>query len=178
MFFKQIHKLLVEWLDDIDQKIQSDDSLLNDLSEKKAKLEKFKTFNRDIDSHKDLVNKLNEKLQEDSSLKSKDIDDTLKRYEDIKKTVNDMISVSVFYEKILLYRTTYYIYAMYSLNVFFFYRNLKITSIPTFSIRSLMTVSMTGSVIARLKYSSVQTLTVIRKKFRRSLRMLTRSLDH
>lgn len=90
----QIHKLLVEWLDDIDQKIQSDDSLLDDLSEKKAKLEKFKTFNRDIDSHKDLVNKLNEKLQEDSSLKSKEIDDTLKRYDDIKTTVNDMISVS------------------------------------------------------------------------------------
>lgn len=120
MFFKQIHKLLVEWLDDIDQKIQSDDSLLNDLSEKKAKLEKFKTFNRDIDSHKDLVNKLNEKLQEDSSLKSKDIDDTLKRYDDIKKTVNDMISVSVFYVKILLCRTTYYLHAIYLFNVFFF----------------------------------------------------------
>ncbi|CAG4999353.1 unnamed protein product, partial [Parnassius apollo] len=87
----KIHKLLVEWLDDIDQKIQSDDSLLNDLSEKKAKLEKFRTFNRDIDSHKDLVNKLNEKLQEDASLKSKDIEDTLKRYEDIKKTVSEMI---------------------------------------------------------------------------------------
>ncbi|XP_038215060.1 nesprin-1 [Zerene cesonia] len=87
----KVHKVLVEWLDDIDQKIQSDDSLLNDLSEKKAKLEKFKTFNRDIDSHKDLVNKLNEKLQEDASLKTKDFEDTLQRYDDIKKTVNDMI---------------------------------------------------------------------------------------
>ncbi|KAI5642762.1 spectrin repeat domain-containing protein [Phthorimaea operculella] len=88
----KIHKLLVEWLDDIDNKIQSDDSLLNDLSEKKAKLEKFKTFNRDIDSHSDLVKKLNEKLKEDGSLKSKEIEDTLKRYDDIKKTVNDMIA--------------------------------------------------------------------------------------
>ncbi|CAG9579065.1 unnamed protein product [Danaus chrysippus] len=88
----KIHKLLVEWLDDIDQKMQSDDSLLNDLSEKKAKLEKFKTFNRDIDSHKDLVNKLNEKIKEDASLKSKEIEDTLKRYDDIKKAVNDMIN--------------------------------------------------------------------------------------
>ncbi|KPJ06864.1 Nesprin-1 [Papilio machaon] len=87
----KIHKLLVEWLDDIDQKIQSDDSLLNDLSEKKAKLEKFRTFNRDIDSHKDLVNKLNEKLQEDVSLKSKDIEDSLQRYGDIKKTVSEVI---------------------------------------------------------------------------------------
>lgn len=93
----QIHKLLVEWLVDIDQKIQSDDSLLNDLSEKKAKLEKFKTFNRDIDSHKDLVNKLNEKIQDDASLKSKEIEDTLKRYDDIRKTVGDMISVGVKY---------------------------------------------------------------------------------
>lgn len=90
----QIHKLLVEWLDDIDHKIQSDDSLLNDLSEKKAKLEKFKTFNRDIDSHSDLVKKLNEKLQEDTSLKSKEIEDTFKRYDDIRKTVNEMIAVS------------------------------------------------------------------------------------
>ncbi|CAG9785832.1 unnamed protein product [Diatraea saccharalis] len=88
----KIHKLLVEWLDDIDQKIQSDDSLLNDLSEKKAKLEKFKTFNRDIDSHNDFIKKLNEKIQEDASLKSKDIEDTLKRYDDIRKTVNEMIS--------------------------------------------------------------------------------------
>lgn len=84
----------MEWLDDIDQKIQSDDSLLNDLSEKKAKLEKFKTFNRDIDSHNDLVKRLNEKLKEDSSLKSKDIVDTLKRYDGIRKTVNEMIAVS------------------------------------------------------------------------------------
>lgn len=82
-------------MDDIDQKIQSDDSLLNDLSEKKAKLEKFKTFNRDIDSHSDLVKKLNEKLQEDSSLKSKGIEDTLKRYDTIRKTVNEMIAVSI-----------------------------------------------------------------------------------
>ncbi|CAH3870841.1 unnamed protein product [Pieris brassicae] len=88
----KVHKVLVEWLDDIDQKIQSDDSLLNDLSEKKAKLEKFKTFSRDIDSHKDLVNKLNEKLQEDASLKTKDFEDTLQRYDDIKKTVDDMIA--------------------------------------------------------------------------------------
>lgn len=91
----QIHKLLVEWLDDIDQKIQSDDSLLNDLSEKKAKLEKFRTFSRDIESHSDLVKKINEKLQEDASLKSKDIEDTLKRYDDIKKTVSEMIAVSL-----------------------------------------------------------------------------------
>lgn len=69
--------------------------LLNDLSEKKAKLEKFKTFNRDIDSHSDLVKKLNEKLQEDVSLKSKEIEDTLKRYDDIRKTVNEMIAVSI-----------------------------------------------------------------------------------
>lgn len=96
MLWFQIHKLLVEWLDDIDQKIQSDDSLMNDLSEKKAKLEKFKTFNRDIDSHNDLVKKLTEKLQEDGSLKSKEIEDTLKRYDNIRKTVNEMIAVSIF----------------------------------------------------------------------------------
>lgn len=98
----QIHKLLVEWLNDIDQKIQSDDSLLNDLSEKKAKLEKFRTFNRDIDSHKDLVNKLNEKLRDDASLKSKDIDETLKRYGDIRKTVSDMIGVSIIFVSVYL----------------------------------------------------------------------------
>lgn len=68
---------------------------MNDLSEKKAKLEKFKTFNRDIDSHSDLVKKLNEKLQEDASLKSKEIEDTLKRYDDIRKTVIEMIAVSI-----------------------------------------------------------------------------------
>lgn len=64
------------------------------MSEKKAKLEKFKTFNRDIDSHSDLIKKLNEKLKDDGSLKSKEIEDTLKRYDNIRKTVNDMIAVS------------------------------------------------------------------------------------
>lgn len=84
--------------------------LLNDLSEKKAKLEKFKTFNRDIDSHSDLVKKLNEKLQEDASLKSKEIDDTLKRYDDIRKTVNEMIAVSnIFNLPIHVFNGVYFI---------------------------------------------------------------------
>lgn len=86
----------MEWLDDTNQKIQqSNDSLLNDLSEKKAKLEKFKSFSRDIVSHSDLANKLKSKLNADASLKTKDIDETLKRYGDVETAVNDTIKVRI-----------------------------------------------------------------------------------
>lgn len=145
MLWFQIHKLLVEWLDDIDQKIQSDDSLMNDLSEKKAKLEKFKTFNRDIDSHNDLVKKLTEKLQEDGSLKSKEIEDTLKRYDNIRKTVNEMIAVSINYVKnISLVMKSYN-----KSNFIISYRNWRTTLILTFSTKNRMITSTIGYAIAR-----------------------------
>lgn len=145
MLWFQIHKLLVEWLDDIDQKIQSDDSLMNDLSEKKAKLEKFKTFNRDIDSHNDLVKKLTEKLQEDGSLKSKEIEDTLKRYDNIRKTVNEMIAVSINYVK----NITLVMKSYYKSNFIISYRNWRTTLILTFSTKNRMITSTIGYAIAR-----------------------------
>lgn len=145
MLWFQIHKLLVEWLDDIDQKIQSDDSLMNDLSEKKAKLEKFKTFNRDIDSHNDLVKKLTEKLQEDGSLKSKEIEDTLKRYDNIRKTVNEMIAVSINYVK----NITLVLKSYNKSNFIISYRNWRTTLILTFSTKNRMITSTIGYAIAR-----------------------------
>lgn len=145
MLWFQIHKLLVEWLDDIDQKIQSDDSLMNDLSEKKAKLEKFKTFNRDIDSHNDLVKKLTEKLQEDGSLKSKEIEDTLKRYDNIRKTVNEMIAVSINYIK----NITLVMKSYNKSNFIISYRNWRTTLILTFSTKNRMITSTIGYAIAR-----------------------------
>lgn len=145
MLWFQIHKLLVEWLDDIDQKIQSDDSLMNDLSEKKAKLEKFKTFNRDIDSHNDLVKKLTEKLQEDGSLKSKEIEDTLKRYDNIRKTVNEMIAVSINYVK----NITLVMKSYNKSNFIISYRNWRTTLILTFSTKNRMITSTIGYAIAR-----------------------------
>lgn len=145
MLWFQIHKLLVEWLDDIDQKIQSDDSLMNDLSEKKAKLEKFKTFNRDIDSHNDLVKKLTEKLQEDGSLKSKEIEDTLKRYDNIRKTVNEMIAVSINYVK----NITLVMKSYNNSNFIISYRNWRTTLILTFSTKNRMITSTIGYAIAR-----------------------------
>lgn len=118
---------------------------MNDLSEKKAKLEKFKTFNRDIDSHNDLVKKLTEKLQEDGSLKSKEIEDTLKRYDNIRKTVNEMIAVSINYVK----NITLVMKSYNKSNFIISYRNWRTTLILTFSTKNRMITSTIGYAIAR-----------------------------
>lgn len=94
LFCFQLHKLLVEWLEDIEQKAQPEGSLLNELSEKKAKLEKFKAIQRDIDSHQEMVKKIELRLAEDDTMQCDEINDTMKKYADIKKNVETTITVS------------------------------------------------------------------------------------
>lgn len=58
---EEIHKankLLSDWLKELESKVTSDDNndlLYNDLSEKRANLEKFRSLLREIASHSELV---------------------------------------------------------------------------------------------------------------------------
>lgn len=56
---EEIHKagkLLAEWLEEMEGKVNQGDALIfNDLSEKRATLEKFRSLSREINSHRELV---------------------------------------------------------------------------------------------------------------------------
>lgn len=88
------HKMLLDWLQDIENQLQSDEGYLNDLSEKKAKLEKYRNIQREIGSHNELVDKLKGKLAEDSTLKGAEFQPAFDKYEELKKSVVTSINVS------------------------------------------------------------------------------------
>ncbi|VEN42511.1 unnamed protein product, partial [Callosobruchus maculatus] len=64
----KIYKQLLEWLQDQEHQIQFDDGFMNELGEKKAKLEKFKSIQKDLLSHTDLVDKLKSRIGDDTNL--------------------------------------------------------------------------------------------------------------
>lgn len=81
------HKLLADWLLEIEHQVQSDEAFLNDLSEKRAKLEKFRALQREIISHCELVDKVKLKLDEDTTLPRDEFGVNLKKYENLKDLV-------------------------------------------------------------------------------------------
>lgn len=83
----KLHMLLLDWLQDIEHQVQSDDEHLNDLSEKKAKLEQFKNVQKEIGSHNDLVEKLKSKLAEDSTFKTDQFEISFQKYDNLKLLV-------------------------------------------------------------------------------------------
>lgn len=87
----KLQKHLDDWLHDIEQQIQGDSAYLNDLSEKKSKLEKFRTIQKELGAQNDLVDKLKAKLAEDKTLKVDECQNSFKKYEDLKQQVADAI---------------------------------------------------------------------------------------
>lgn len=87
----KLHKLLQDWLQDIEQQIQIEDGYLNDLSEKKAKLEKFKTIQKELGTQNDLIDKLKTKLDDDKSLKMDECNISFKKYKDLKQLITNAI---------------------------------------------------------------------------------------
>lgn len=90
------HKCLSDWLLEIEHQVQSDEAFLNDLSEKRAKLEKFRALQREITSHNELVDKVKSKLDEDKTLPRVEFETNLKKYESLKELVSKTITVSYF----------------------------------------------------------------------------------
>lgn len=146
------------------------------MSEKKANLEKFKTFSRDIDSHSDLVKKINDKLGEDSSLKSDEILNTLKRYDDIKRTVDDTITVSIIVILVNTYNVIY-IVCQIDFRYLYFFRNLRDMLMHTYNIRNHSISFMIGYVTAKSKFNSVLIPMATKKKSKRNSIRLTLSYN-
>lgn len=88
--FKQ-YKNLIEWLEDIEPNVLAIDTFLNDLSEKRASLEKFRGLQREITSHIETVEKINTRLEEDSNLNRKDFATGLQKFETIQEIIGKNI---------------------------------------------------------------------------------------
>ncbi|KAJ8930094.1 hypothetical protein NQ314_017138, partial [Rhamnusium bicolor] len=88
----KIYKQLLDWLQDQEHQIQVDEGYLNELSEKKAKLEKFKAVQKEIGSHNELVEKLKSKIAEYTTLSTTEYEHAFKRYEDLKVQLNSTIT--------------------------------------------------------------------------------------
>ncbi|XP_044734627.1 nesprin-1 [Chrysoperla carnea] len=80
----KIHKQLTDWLNELEHQIQPDEQFLNDLSEKRATLEKFRAIQREFSTQTELVDKLKHKLDEDESVPRNEFEASLKKYEDLK----------------------------------------------------------------------------------------------
>lgn len=83
----KIYKQIVDWLQDAHTQVIFDEPFLNDLGEKKAKLEKFKAIQKEVDAHNDLVDKLRDKLNEDNTL-SPDYERVINQYDEFKNKLS------------------------------------------------------------------------------------------
>lgn len=88
----KIYKQLLDWLEEQENQIQFDDGYLNELGEKRAKLEKLKAVQKEIEAHSDLVDKLKSKLEEDSTLTCKDYENVIQRYKQFKQNLESLVS--------------------------------------------------------------------------------------
>lgn len=88
----KLHTLLIDWLQDIELQVQSDDEYLNELSEKKAKLEKFKNVDKEIKLHVDQVDKLKKKLAEEPLLKTDEYNKSFTKYQQLKELIQKSIT--------------------------------------------------------------------------------------
>nr|XP_034172930.1 nesprin-1 isoform X14 [Osmia lignaria] len=87
----KIHRLTTDWIEEIEGKIQPGEMYKNDLSEKKAVLEKYKTVQRDIQGHGETVDRLKARLAEDSSIPVGPYQSTIAKYDELNKLIAEKI---------------------------------------------------------------------------------------
>lgn len=90
----KIHRLISDWLEEVEGKVQSADVCRNDLSEKRALLEKYKILQRDICSHGETVDRLKARLAENPSISKNPYESTINKYDSLKKLIVEKIHVS------------------------------------------------------------------------------------
>lgn len=92
----KIHRLTTDWIEEIEGKIQPGEMYKNDLSEKRAVLEKYKTVQRDIQGHGETVDRLKARLAEDSSIPISPYQSTIAKYDELTKLIAEKIKVRIF----------------------------------------------------------------------------------
>ena len=85
------NKLLNEWLDDTENKVKTENELFNDLGEKRASLEKYKTIEKDIASYSLTVNKLKAKIADHPNIPNIEYSASINRFTVLKEKVDKMI---------------------------------------------------------------------------------------
>lgn len=91
----KLYKILCEWLEDIQPIVSSTAEALefNDLSEKRAALEKFRGLQRDLNGHNEIVEKIQKRLGEDANLNRKDFVDGLNRFDEVQAIISKNIEL-------------------------------------------------------------------------------------
>uniref|UniRef100_A0A1B0C1F9 KASH domain-containing protein n=1 Tax=Glossina palpalis gambiensis TaxID=67801 RepID=A0A1B0C1F9_9MUSC len=87
----KLYKGLEEWLEEIRPSLKTSGEFLNDLSEKRAALEKFRSIQRDFNSHNDIVEKISKSLKNDDGLDNKDFQKGLNEFEELQMRTNEII---------------------------------------------------------------------------------------
>ncbi|XP_032455805.1 nesprin-1 isoform X11 [Nasonia vitripennis] len=87
----KMHRLIADWLEEVESNVHFDEVYRNDLSEKRALLEKYKTVQRDIHGHNENVEKLRLRLADDSNISKGPYDATIAKYEELRKLVAQKI---------------------------------------------------------------------------------------
>ena len=85
------NKLLLEWIEDNENKIKSEGELLNDIGEKRASLEKFKTLKKDIRAYQPTVDKLEKKLNDHPNIPKNEYATAIERFHNISTKVDKRI---------------------------------------------------------------------------------------
>ncbi|XP_012253400.2 muscle-specific protein 300 kDa isoform X14 [Athalia rosae] len=88
----KMHRLIADWIEEVEHKVQPEEVFRNDLSEKRGLLEKYKTVQRDIHGHAETVDRLRTRLSEDSSIPQDTYQATITKYQDLKNLVLARIS--------------------------------------------------------------------------------------
>ena len=72
--------------------MKNDVGFLNDLGEKRTNLEKYRTIEKDIDSYKSTVAKLEAKIKDHPNIPNQNYADTIARFASVKEKVKKMIT--------------------------------------------------------------------------------------
>jgi len=90
----KIHRLVSDWLEEVEGKVKPGDAFRNDLSEKRALLEKYKILQRDIHGHGETIDRLKIRLAENPNISKSPYESTISKYDDLKKLIAEKIRVS------------------------------------------------------------------------------------
>lgn len=90
----KIHRLVTDWMDEVEDKVKPGEAFRNDLSEKRALLEKHKVLQRDIHGHGETVDRLKSRLAENPNISKSPYESTISKYDGLRRAISEKIRVS------------------------------------------------------------------------------------
>ncbi|KAG7206621.1 hypothetical protein KM043_000301 [Ampulex compressa] len=87
----KVHRLIADWLEEVEGKIQPGESCKNDLSEKRAALERCRAIQRDVQGHAEGVERLRARLGEDASIPPAPYRASIEKYEELRRLISEKV---------------------------------------------------------------------------------------